>query len=108
MTAYTLRRYTLVAPTVKNNGERSRYPQRVADALERAGFTGWTEYDTVGVWHGSREPGVTFEIYSADWRDDLRAGFVVDLDSESLAPATVPARTVRTEYLLGEIGRAAM
>lgn len=61
---YNMTRYELNVPKVLNNGKASNYPDAVRAALEAAGITGWTETEYVGVWFGTREPGVMFIIYS--------------------------------------------
>lgn len=88
MNAYTMRRFTIIAPHVTNSGEPSGNPEALAAGLLAAGIDGWTEYQTVGCWRGHREPGTCFEIY----RDDARSPW---------ARADFAARLAR-------IGRAAM
>ena len=61
-----MRRYTIVAPIVRNDGTESGYPAALRDALLAAGIDGWTEYRTTGSWRGKRERGITFEIYLDD------------------------------------------
>jgi hypothetical protein len=110
---YELRRYELVAPKVRNDGETSHYPERIRAELERAGFTGWTELDTFGHWNGGMEPGTTFVIYAADWRSvpaAFDAGATLS-ESPVFGADTGEAwvsREVRTEVLLAELGRSVM
>lgn len=93
MNAYTMYRFTLTAPHVLNHDHAtpSGYADRVREGLLAAGIDGWTEYETVGSWRGTREPGTTFEIYAT-----------VDHPTE-------PSYTVKGyAALLDRIGRAAM
>lgn len=92
---YTLRRYEIVAPHVRNDGTPSEYREALRHALARHGFTGWSEIESVGYWLGKLEPGTTFVIYADDIHTD---------------PIDLPDRigSVRTEAALGSIGRRAM
>jgi len=107
MQSYIMRRYTLVAPHVRNDGSMSGYPAAVREALLAAGIDGWTEYETHGSWRGKREAGTTFELYRAD-----EPGYQADSPNALRYSATTPlyagespATFVR---LLGAIGRACM
>lgn len=111
-TSYALRRYELMAPIITNAGEPSGYRLAMRIALETAGFTGWTEIETTGVWHGKNEPVVMFVIYSTDWRD-----VPVDMEDERDTIAMFDPRdndgawierSIRTEVLLAQLGRRAM
>lgn len=55
--------YTITAPKVRNDGTTADYPQALRAVLLAFGIDGWTEHDTVGVWHGKREPGIVFTVY---------------------------------------------
>lgn len=66
MLPFTLDRLTIIAPTVRNDGEASGYLQRVRDTLLGLGITGWTEYPTAGYWKGKRETGMMFEVFVDD------------------------------------------
>ena len=61
---YELARFELVAPSVTNAGTPSGYREAVRAELEAAGFTGWSELESVGYWLGKLEPGTTFVIYA--------------------------------------------
>ena len=80
MQTYRMRRFTIVAPSVRNDGTMSDYPAKLRAALLAAGIDGWTETETHGSWRGVREAGVTFEILVpiADTRQspDTRADVV--------------------------------
>lgn len=57
-------RHTIVAPAVDNDGRSAlRYVRALRADLLELGINGWTEYESVGYWHGKREPGTLFEIY---------------------------------------------
>lgn len=62
MRIHYMRRYTLIAPIVTNDGANSGYPAAIRAALLEARIDGWTEHETHGYWRGKREPGVMFEI----------------------------------------------
>lgn len=60
---FKMLRHTIVAPAVRQDGMPSRYALDLRAILARADYPGWTEYQTVGYWHGLRESGTTFELY---------------------------------------------
>jgi hypothetical protein len=66
MQSFTLRRYTVVAPHVRNDGTMSGYPAAFRERLLGKAIDGWTEYETHGAWRGKREAGVTFEFFNGE------------------------------------------
>lgn len=89
---YTLRRFEVVAPAVRNDGAPSGYAAALRAGLTAADFTGWTELETVGYWHGASEAGTTFVIYADDVRADPARGH----------------RAFDTADILARLARAAM
>lgn len=75
--AYGMQHWSIVAPKVDNGGRPSGYPSALRAGLRKAMIDGWTEHDSVGVWRGRSEPGVTFTLYrmptitSHGWRSLL-------------------------------------
>lgn len=63
LSANEMYRFTIVAPAVTNDGQPSGYRDVVENVLDRYGIVSWTEHQTIGVWHGAREPGTLFEVY---------------------------------------------
>lgn len=97
---YTLRRFEVIAPHVRNDGTPSGYPAAFAAGLRRAGFTGWTEHAPhVGYWQGKRETGTRFEVFAPDERLDER---------EPMHVRPFPTPTRPTADVLAEVARAAM
>jgi hypothetical protein len=70
---YVMRHFELIAPEVRNDGLPSGYPAAVADALDDAGI-GWTRAASEGSWHGKRERGVAYTVFSCE---DLLARLAV-------------------------------
>lgn len=88
---YLLRRYEVVAPHVRNDGSESDYAGMVRAGLIVAGFSGWTEMQTVGYWLGKFEPGTTFVVYAEPMRSE--------------SPGDLP---IATREILARLARDAM
>lgn len=83
--AFDLAHFEVVAPSVRNDGTPSGYPEAFANALVENGFN-FTETATAGWWNGKHESGVTFTLYAPEcWN-----GYT------------------RTEIILGQIARSIM
>lgn len=87
---YNLFRYELVAPKVRNDGSESNYTETVREALAAWGFTGWTEMDSVGYWHGKLEAGTTFVIYATEYREETQPRVGTDEILMKLARDSMP------------------
>ena len=98
MQTYQMRRWTIVAPHVRNDGTVSGYPAALRDALMAAGIDGWTETETHGYWHGKREAGVTFDIM-LPWIPYPSGGAVLNGDWYDIDVVSI---------MLGRIARSAM
>lgn len=106
---YTLFRYELVAPHVRNDGSESDYLFTVRGGLVLAGFTGWTEFNSCGYWLGKLEVGTTFVIYATEHRrtcpdhGDMHGLSWCEMDGCGKHTTAVP-----TAEILSKVARACM
>lgn len=102
---YDLCRFELVAPAVRNDGAPSGYRDSVRELLAAAGFTGWSEVDSVGFWHGKLEPGTTFVLYAPQYQqtEQLTLQLLADIgrrampDQDAVQAVQAPGIHVLTE-----------
>lgn len=95
--AYTLHRFEIVAPHVRNDGTPSGYVGNVREVLADH-FTGWTEIASVGYWKGKLEQGTTFVLYAAEMPASLPAQLRRAMpDQEAIQLVSLPEPCTLTE-----------